>query len=119
MHNTQALFSRVNTLFSERPCIRLGEVSERLGVDRHTVEKVVHTLAGVSFREYRNQQLLTVSIHLIEHSDFSFKEIAVSLGYSAFDSFARFVKTHSGQTPRQIRLKFRPKPQMQHLPPIQ
>ena len=117
-HNLKVLFEHLDSIVSENPRMPLEEISQQLGADRHIIEKAVHSFIGTSFRDYRDSRLLKIGIKLIEQSDLSFKEIAVKLDYSDFDSFSRFIKSRTGETPRQIRSKVS-RPQMQDFPPKQ
>jgi transcriptional regulator GlxA family with amidase domain len=102
-HNLNALFAQIAGRLSTDPNIHLHALAQNLGVDRHTIEQAVRIHAGVSFREYRDAKRLNKGIALLLHSDLCFKEIALKLGYSAFDSFSRFIKRNTGDSPRQIR----------------
>jgi AraC-like DNA-binding protein len=105
IHNLNALFQEVAAKLSLNPRMHLDKIAYDLGADRHTIEDAVNICAGVKFREYRNIKLLDKGIFLLQQTDLSIKQIAIDLDYSAFDSFSRFIKHHTGETPRQIRQK--------------
>jgi AraC-like DNA-binding protein len=119
-HNLKVLFEHLESIVSEYPRMPLDEICQQLGADRHLIEKAVHYFIGTSFRDYRDSRLLIIGIKLLKQSDISFKEIAVKLDYSDFDSFSRFIKRRTGETPRQIRSKVLPPPtQMRDFAPKQ
>jgi hypothetical protein len=55
-YDFQSLMAELNTWLSRRPRIHLGELADKLGVERHTIERAVRDLAGTSFREYQKSQ---------------------------------------------------------------
>ncbi len=46
------LFNALVSILEERPNTRLSEISQRLRVGRHTLERVVQDIQGCSFTEY-------------------------------------------------------------------
>ena len=60
-YDRNLLLCAVDELLSRNPRILLSEISDNLGVERHTIEKAILTLRGVSFREYEQEVLLLVA----------------------------------------------------------
>jgi len=82
----------------------LSEVSDQLGVERHTVEKVIREFRGETFRQYRGGLLLSKAVELLTTKPLlTVKEIAGTLGYGDPRAFARFVKDATGKSPKEIR----------------
>lgn len=103
-YDSKTLFVNVNHYLNSAPCPSLGELSERLQIGRHTIEKVIRMATGKTFRELRSSILLDRAKNsLAEHPNRSIKELSFDLGYNSPRSFCRFVKTVSGCTPKELR----------------
>jgi AraC-like DNA-binding protein len=104
----RSLFQDIEFQISYNPRIKLAELAHNLGVDRHTIERIVLKITRKSFREYKKEKILdNVRRFLAEASEeVTIKEIAALLGYSSA-AFSRFVKAATGQTPTQVRYAVR------------
>lgn len=92
-----------NLIVNERS-ITLTEVSRRLGVDRHTLEKAVVTVAGMNFRHFRHRLLFDEAVAMLRaEPNLSVKEVAFKFGFSSQRSFGRFIKSISGKPPTELR----------------
>ena len=73
-------------------------------MERHTIEKAVHDVRRMSFREHRQKELLRkAQVLLNDKRAFSEKEVAAKLGFASLEAFIRFVKAQTGMTPKEIR----------------
>jgi AraC-like DNA-binding protein len=103
-YNLPKLFSDVQACLGRNPCVSLHELSRTLGVERHTIEKAMNHIAGISFQKYQKQRLLARALNLlIQHGELSEKQIAANLGYGSTQAFSRFIKARTGKTPSEIR----------------
>jgi AraC-like DNA-binding protein len=103
-YDLEGLFCRILTQLHSMPNIRLQDLSRRLRIERHTIEKAVKNLSGKTFREFRAQLLLQEATRLLgDNPAQSIKEVAFSLGYNSQRSFCRFIKSTAGCSPTQLR----------------
>lgn len=103
-YHRRKLFAKLDRRLTADPCLRLKQLAHDLGVERHTIENIVRETKGKSFRKFQKGKLLRKALRvLMKESDKSIKEIAVALGYASSEPFSRFVKTHTGRNPTQIR----------------
>lgn len=93
----------MDALVDESPRIRLAEVAQTLGVDRHTIENAMRSRRKTTFREYRRSRLLQAAQTMMDEPRLSIKEIGIKLGYSSPASFSRFVRQATGKSPSQLR----------------
>jgi AraC-like DNA-binding protein len=99
-----ALFTRINHQLHSVPCPSLEELSDRLQVERHTIEKAVREATGRTFRDVRSRILLEHAKTLLGgRPNQTIKEVAFQLGYQSPRSFCRFVKATSGCSPKEFR----------------
>src|SRR5579864_3949080 len=82
--------------------ISLQEISSNVEIGRHTIEKVVRSLTGYSFRELQGSLLLERANVLLETGR-PIKEIAFEMGFASVQSFHRFIRRTSGSTPSSLR----------------
>jgi AraC-like DNA-binding protein len=98
------LFDHIDGYLDAAPNLSLAELSDRIGVGRHTIKKAVKKATGKTFRQFRNTVLLEkAGILLTSAPNRTIKEIAYSLGYQSQRSFSRFVRQATGYSPKQLR----------------
>ena len=102
-YNRSQLLKELDTLVLNSPRIRLSEIANTLGVDRHTIENAMRSNRSTSFREYKRKEILQMAQQLLYRPDISIKEIGIMLGYSSAASFSRFVQRSTGKSPSQLR----------------
>lgn len=93
----------MDALILSAPHMRLSDVSEALGVDRHTIENAMRSHRKTTFREYRCRELLQAAQRMLDQSHLSVKEVGVKLGYASAASFSRFIRQTTGKSPSQLR----------------
>jgi AraC-like DNA-binding protein len=81
----------------------LSSISRELGVNRHTIERVVFSVKGVTFREYQQRLLIAAAKELLNRPSLSIKEIAFTLGYSHPQDFSHFFRKRLGTNPSEYR----------------
>lgn len=80
----------------------LTEVAAELGVERHTIEKVVRATTGQTFRELQRTILVERASRLAAEGK-AIKEIAFELRFGSPQSFHRFIRKTCGKTPSLLR----------------
>ena len=108
MYDLQRVFLQVKVLIEKGPSITLMDLSHKLGIERHTLEKAVRQCTGASFREFRAKVLLEHSRKLLkDQCNRSIKEVAFALGYRSQGSLSRFIRMSTGYSARHIRQESR------------
>ncbi len=102
-YNRRQLLKELDALVARTPRIRLSEIAQTLGVDRHTIENAMRSTRSISFREYKRKELLQMAQTLLDQPDVSVKEVGIRLGYSSPASFSRFVTKSTGKCPSRLR----------------
>lgn len=103
-YDLNGLFIRVHHHLKTIPLLTLVELSSRISVERHTIEKSVKLATGQTFRKMRNELLLAHAKHLLDaNPNHSIKEVAFKLGYRSQRSFSRFMRSASGCSPKEFR----------------
>ena len=103
-YDLNGLFNRIHRSLRSTPYLSLHELSIRICVERHTIEKAVKKATGKTFREVRNDMLLEQARGLLDSNpNQSIKEVAFKLGYRSQRSFSRFIKSSVGCSPKQLR----------------
>lgn len=104
MYEGDQLFGAITKLLEHDPHLHHSDLAKVLGVERHTVERVVLAHARVTFREYRDQHILRELVAMLSsRPEFSIKEVAVRLRFSSGRSLARFTHRLADSTPRDLR----------------
>jgi len=82
--------------------VTLTEVAAEIGVERHTIEKVLRATTGQNFRELQRIMLLERA-NLLTAQGKTIKEIAFELRFGSPQSFHRFIRKTCGKTPSLLR----------------
>jgi adenylyl-sulfate kinase len=80
----------------------LRSVAHKVGLERHTVEKIVRSVTGNNFRELQKTMLGERARVMLQHGH-PIKEIAFELGFGSPQSFHRFIRASYGKTPSSLR----------------
>ena len=102
-YNIGRLLSEVDALLSDTPYMRLSDIADTLGVDRHTIENAMRSRRRITFREYRRRGLLQAARRMLDQPHLSVKEIGIKLGYASAASFSRFIFRATGKSPSRLR----------------
>ncbi|PYU00230.1 MAG: hypothetical protein DMG38_09025 [Acidobacteria bacterium] len=98
------LLNAVLRRLDRAPSGLLKDLSREMGVSRRTLQKVVSTAKGKTFREVREEMLVEQVKSLLEsHPTRAIKELAFELGYKSPRSFARAIKRVCGSSPAELR----------------
>ena len=102
-YDRRILLEEMDRLFFDNPNLRLKQLSEALGAERHTIEAILREERSLSFTDYRQEKLLNKALLLMSEAPaLSVKQIAVTLGYHP-DSFSRFIRKHTAKSPSELR----------------
>lgn len=104
------LITRCKRLITQRLHSRLmvKELAEELGVSRKYLTQLFLKEEGVSPTEYILQAKVSDAKHQLAYSEYSFEEIALSLGFVSQSHFGQVFKKHTGLTPKQYRDAYKP-----------
>lgn len=99
------LYQRFSTLLIESyPKARdVQWYAVALSVSPNYLARVVKQISGRSTIEWINDAVMTDVRTMLIHTDESIKEISVNLGFTNPAFFGKYVKKHSGLTPKQLR----------------
>lgn len=103
-YDLNGLFDRILRNLRSTPYLSLNELSTRIGVERHTIEKAIKQATSRTFREMRSDMLLEYAKGLLDSNPHqSIKEVAFQLGFRSQRSFSRFIKSSLGCSPKKLR----------------
>ena len=102
-YDQRGLAIQIEEILTKHPQTTLKALSDRLGVERHTLEKSLIKCKGVSFRDFKRKMMVQLSLRLLGDPTKSIKEIGFEVGYATSQGFSRFFKRATGHTPSQIR----------------
>jgi len=103
-YKQQLLMEAISHHLGNTPSGLLKDLSRELRVSRRTLQKVVSTATGRTFREFRKEMLVERAKKLLELCPArTIKEMSFDLGYESPRSFARAIKRACGSSPAQLR----------------
>ena len=98
------LYLRVSLGVQRKPNSSLRELSRELHVSRRTIQNVVISITGKSFREMQEELLLArIQAILQARPGVTIKELSRDVGYRSPRSFARAVRRVCGASPEELR----------------
>lgn len=99
------LYQRFSTLLIESyPKARdMQWYADALSVSPNYLARVVKQISGKCTTDWINEAVMTDIRTSLIHTDESIKEIAIRLGFNNPAFFGKYVKKHSGLTPKQLR----------------
>lgn len=103
-YNLSQVRAAVQNLLRDDPSLPLAQVSERLKVERHTIERAFR-LAGTTFRRFREDVAVQLAVDLLTGQGgrpLSVKEVSSRLGYTS-SAFTRMIRRRLGTTPSAVR----------------
>jgi AraC-like DNA-binding protein len=103
-YDLKAIFNVVRETLEQAPLTPLREISSRLRIERHTIEKAIRLVTGDSFRNLRKSIVSSLAINQLAASPHkSIKEICFALGFGSTRTFSRTIKRVCGKPPRELR----------------
>ncbi len=103
--SAERLYQRFSTLLIESyPKARdIKWYAEALSVSPNYLARVVKQISGRCTTEWINEAIMSDVRTSLIHTDESIKEISTRLGFNNQAFFGKYVKKHSGLTPKQLR----------------
>jgi AraC-like DNA-binding protein len=103
-YDPRLLFEEISICLHESPSKTLLDISKNLRVSRRTIEKAVSTSTGGTFRQLREEILLTrVRSLCASQPPLAIKELCSAVGFKSATSFARAIKRVCGSSPEELR----------------
>lgn len=85
--------------------LTLKDIANKLGYDYHYLSKVFNNCFAMNFSRFVNMCRFSKSCELLETTDKSLTQIAMSCGFGSIRNFNRVFKSMCGQTPNEYRAK--------------
>jgi len=79
--------------------------SEQLHITPRRLTNMTETLIGKSAKQIIIEKIISESLRMLKHSGLTVSEIAYELGFNDEGNFSTFIKTHTHQSPRELRDK--------------
>jgi hypothetical protein len=64
-YSDQSIFHKIKNEILARPQTKLPDLTQRLQIERHRIEKAVRVCKGTSFREYRGMLSARIAVNLL------------------------------------------------------
>jgi AraC-like DNA-binding protein len=104
VYDLHRIFLQVTQNIEMMPSISLMQLSNNLGIERHTIAKAIKNATGLSFRKFRTSVLLKhVRDLLKDESNRTIKEVAFAVGYRSQGSLSRFVRIATGHSAKAVK----------------
>jgi transcriptional regulator GlxA family with amidase domain len=105
VYDLHRIFLQVTRDVEMAPSISLTQLSRKLGIERHTIEKAVKNATGSPFREFRASIVLKHARGLLrDQSNRTIKEVAFILGYRSQGSLSRFIRAETGYSAKELKM---------------
>ena len=85
--------------------LRVYEIAERIGLSENYLSTLFHRETGYTISAYIMQKRIETARNMLLHSDYSYAQIALSLGFSSQSHFIKAFRGQTGTTPAQYRRK--------------
>ena len=83
--------------------ISIGELSEKVNLNRTTLQKVFKEMYGLTINQYRTKSRIQLAKNLLASTDLSITEIAGRCGYANASKFSEVFKRNEGILPKNWR----------------
>ena len=101
-YSRSRIFIAIDQLLSTHPYLTLPEIAKFIKCSHPTIQKAIFAETGLRFREHRKIKMFYKILVSIEEG-LSAKEIASAVGYKWPEHLARFVKSSTGRSLRELR----------------
>ena len=104
MKYTGSVFNHIDSLISANPRLRLQELAQTVGIDRHQIEQEIRERCGFCYGELKRRARLkrVLALLLEENPSRSVKEIAAEVGLTP-NHLSRFVRSMTGHRASELR----------------
>lgn len=86
--------------------LTLNELADVVGLNITYLSKLFKKETGQSIKQFVHKAKITTAENMLKYSDFSYSEIALSLGFSSQSAFTTLFKKVNGITPKKFRDNF-------------
>ena len=83
--------------------LRVGDVARRVGIGERELQRRFKTRLGTTPSHFFNEMRLSLAYRLLEHTDRTVIDIAMSCGFSSGSAFARTFRTRFDRSPMSLR----------------
>ncbi len=83
--------------------LSVKEIAERIGLSTDYYAKLFYKEMGVSVKDYVAEAKISTAANMLIYSDYSYTDIALTLGYSSQSAFISVFKKYRGITPKEYR----------------
>ena len=83
--------------------LSVKEIAERIGLSTDYYAKLFYKEMGVSVKDYVAETKISTAANMLIYSDYSYTDIALTLGYSSQSAFISVFKKYRGITPKEYR----------------
>lgn len=105
-YDLHRIFLQVTRQIELAPSMSLTQLSNNLGIERHTIAKAIKNTTGLVFREFRASVLLEHACDFLkDESNRTIKEAAFALGYRSQGSLSRFIRTATGHSAKELKME--------------
>lgn len=101
--NRSFVVEQIRQELQANPAITLAELSDRIGIERHSIQRILRETLGTGFRDLRAQERLKLAAELLVDSNEGVKEVSKRSGYRQCADFSRAFKKRTGTTPARYR----------------
>ena len=79
------------------------EIAEQVGLSSDYYAKLFYKEMGVSVKDYVAEAKISTAANMLIYSDYSYLDIALTLGYSSQSAFISVFRKYRGMTPKEYR----------------
>ena len=83
--------------------ITIDELAQKMGYSTSYISSFFKKQEGISLKNYIDRERFLVAKQMLLYSDFDISRIAEFLDFPELNSFSRFIRKHSGNSPRKFR----------------
>ncbi len=100
-----ATITRSLSLLSSIPIQPVAEIASRLGISERYLNKLVVNAIGISPKQFQNMQRALFAKQLIQQTQLSMTDVAVTAGFQSLRQLQRSVEQYCNTSPTQLRKK--------------
>ena len=98
-----ATVNRALSLLRQLPLQKVSQIAQRLGISDRYLNKLIVNAIGISPKQYQDMQRALFAKSLIQQSELSMTDIALTSGYQSLRQLQRGVEKYCATTPSSLR----------------
>lgn len=83
--------------------LSVRQLAKEIRINESYLSKLFIEETGITIKEFVHNAKVKTAENMLRYSDFSYSEIAFSLGFSSQSAFSSIFKSHTGYTPKKFR----------------